>query len=411
MRAFLATCVAAVLLSASGALAAGPVGTGDNDRVVFYGDKLVAHPGFSAMVENFVRVRYPSSRARYWHVATRALETVEVANAQFDERVASIKPTVVVLGWGLGDGQMKKPNPARFATVTAGYEKLIDRCKALGAKVYVVTPPAPDVAKKNILSINRYDETIAGIAQAIASAAKSRGVDVLDWHGASLAMRSAQPGAELTVKDGLLPTALSQSIACKLIFDAWGFEPIDVTVDLDWSATTVSTTQGSASVAKMSDKVLRIDLSAFPMPFYTGGRKSRFADNMACADYCRMILRVSNFPGGTAVLRNPLSRAKPIRMSAADLNKGYNLAGARGPLRRIKAFKDLMDLVDSKNQRFAQSVLWKKRHLVDATPDPELVESYNTYLLSQQQYHEGLVKVIQRTPRVMEATLELSVAP
>ncbi len=410
MNRFRGLMVAFVLLATSGWVHGDPVGVGNGDRVVFFGDKTVSYPGFGVFVENFVRVKYPESRARFWHVGSRGYDRLTKAGEMFEELVAPIKPTVVVLSWGLGEGEMKPPNDERASGVKADYGKLIEKCQALGAKVFVVTPPSPDIAKKTILRVNRYGESVQQISSAMASAAGATGAVVIDWNSATRQMKANKPDVSLVDKDGLLPTAISKSIVGKLILDAWKIERMDVTVRIDWAARTGRTNAGRVNVTAVSDRVVHVALQDFPMPLFTGRRDQTFSDAMACAGYCRLMLKVDNLPDGVVAMVEPGSRSRPVKVRADRLKSGLNLA-SRSPLSASSGFKEFTDLVQSKNFRYSETVRWVDRNMKEKPPEPELRQSYETYFLSQTQYHEGLVKVIARTGRTLDLILELSLLP
>ncbi len=398
---------AAVLLAAQAAPAGDvPVGTGNADRVVFYGDKLVDPPGFGYMVESFIRVKYPDAKSRFWHVGLRGFEKVSAANAEFDRLVAPLKPTVVVLCWGIGDGEIKKHSDERVARFTDEFDRLLDRCLSLGAKVYALTPPCPSVEKKNILAVNEFDVTILKIAEAITSSANQKGATVLDWYAPTAQMHQDGKGAQLTEKDGLYPSPNAGAIATKLILDAWHLETIDVKITVDWDAMTASTTHGQAQLKQLDDHAVLLDLQNLPMPFHTGTRKAAFNRNLACAEYCRVTLQIENIPGSTVVLKDPGSRRKPTRVTAKILRQGYDLA-AKSPVSRNRTFTDFAELIENKNKAFSSIERFRKQSIVDNPPEPELVESYKTHLLSRKQYHEGMVKVLARTPRTIDMSLEI----
>lgn len=388
----------------------GQVGIGDAESVVFYGDALVHPPGFGYMVESFVRVKYPKSKARFWHVAVPepGYAKIQVANQHFDELVAPLEPSVVVLCWGLGDGELKRHRPSRVATVADEFEKLLDRCLTLGAKVYVLTPPLPTVSKKNIFMLTSYDQTIGKIGEAMAGVAEKKGAQVLDWFGALTDLQRERPGADLTAVDGLAPSPLSQAVAANLIMRAWKLDPIDVAVNMDWTAQTVSTTHGSVDLTKVSDVRVRLTLHDFPMPFHTGTHNAALREDFPCAKFCRIILRIDNLPDGEVFLSESSSRRKPRAIPSQKLGSGYNLA-IDSPLATNGAVTKLTELIEKKNKAFG-AVLSFRRTLVAKPPQPEHLQSYKTHLLSREQYHQGSVKIIQRTPRTVNMSIEVRLA-
>ncbi len=402
----------ALLFCVTGTATAGgdPIGIGNGDRVVFFGDKTAEPAQFGYMVESFVRIRYPNSTARFWHVGTRGHDKIEVANAEFGDRVAPLKPTVIVLCWGLGDGEMKKHSDERVAKIASEYETLIDRCKSLGADVFVLTPPCPTIAKKNILKIAEYDVTIMKVAETIAQTARKRGATLLDWYGPTAAVHKQGKGADLTDKDGLYPAGRSSAIAAKLIFDAWNFEPLDVRVDVDWERGVATTTHGSAELIRTGKYTKSLNLQDFPMPFHTGKRGAAFREELACAEYCRMILTIDNIPNGTIAMTERGTRRKPMTVSTKNLQSGINLA-TQTPLTRTKAFTDFVDKIETKNNYAFKIKTFRQQYIDNPDIEPELVESYKTHLLAIQQYYEGVAKVIMRTPRTVNLALDMTLAP
>lgn len=397
--------VLTVILGLAGQAAAQErIGIADNDRVVFYGDETLAPPSAGTFVEQFVRARYPTSKARYWHQGTARLATIDRANREFDELIAPLQPTVIVLCWGLGEGDSKRHDPVTADRFAAGFEKLVDRCLSSGAKVFVLTPPCPTVSKKNVLKIAEYDHTVLKIAEAAAEVATRKGATVLDWYASTAKAQERGQGAELTAKNGLSPAPLSEAIATKLILDAWHLEPIVAEVIIDWEAKTVSSTHGKAEINSSTTGLLQLTLVDFPMPLYTGKRSAAFREEFACANYCQLMLKIDNLPDGQVVLSGSTARRLPRGLPSKTLADGYNLALA-SPLGQAEAVKNLAEVILKKNKAYSSMVRFRNDHLGDNAPDPELLESYKTYLRARQQYHEGMVKVLQRTNRLVDVNM------
>ncbi len=389
---------------------ADPVATGDSDRVVFYGDKVCDPPTYGYMVESFVRAKYPASKVRYWHFGTHGHDKIEVANEQFDRLVAPIKPTHIVLGWGLGDGGLKALNVSRIEKVKSEFETLVKRCKALGAEVYILTPPKPTVAKKNILSITKYDETVHRVGEVMAEVGAAHGATVLDWFGGCVEMEKSVSPRDMTGKDGIFPSPLSQSVAANLLMRAWNFEPIRVLIDADFEGETASVSEGSVKVSMQGDKTMRLDFSDFPMHLHTGYRKAAFSDRFACAPFCEIRLTVRNLPGSVVLLSDAVQRRRPVKVPAAKVAEGFNLA-TTSILSASAGQNRLIDLVADKNKAYSALLRFERRQLLDRVPEVELVESFKTQLVSRHQYHEGIRLIIDRTPRTFDFTLDVKVGP
>ncbi len=401
----LAIMSAAVLLTARASVA--QLNIVGEERIVFYGDSLVYPDGFGTMVENFVRAKYPESRAKFWQVALPGpnLAKTGEAAARFDELVAPLRPTTVVICCGLGDGDLKGESPARASMAAANMATMLKKCRDLGARAFVLTPPLPTVSKKNIFMVTQYDQAIAKIAEAIVAAAKENGADVLDWYASLVKLQDEGHPTDLTKRDGLTPSPLSQSVAAKLVMDAFQLEPIDVRIKVDWSARSASSSVGTVEVNGIGDTMLRLTLRGFALPLFTGKRQAAFRESFAVATYCRMMLTVDHFPGGALSISSPGARRKPTVVPADVLRSGYNLAEAR-PVAMAEAVVALADRIETKNRAFS-AIMRFRRELADHPPEPELRESFETQLLSRVQYHDGAVAIIARTPRAMDVTIDL----
>ncbi len=402
-------CLMAILVFAPAA--AGQTGIADEDRVVFYGDALVVPPGFGSMVEQFVRVKYPKSQARFWYIPATTMGYAKTAEAaeKFDELVTRLKPTVMVLCVGLGDGEMKRADAIRAERVGREYERLLDQVIATGAKVFAITPPKPTVSKKAALAANEYDEAIGKIGEAIAAACAKKDVAVLDWFGALSEMSEKVDPSNLTTTNGVTPTPLSESVAAKLILEAWKLEPIDVTVNVDWSADTVESTAGVVALQRINGRTAQLHLRDFPMPWHTGPAAWALRDEFACSGHSRIMLEIANLPPARVILSESDTGRRTTALPAKKFREGYNLSFG-GPLAQADAVEKLAEAISDKNRAF-QMILQFRRQMSAEPPKPEHLESYRTHLLSRYQYHEGSVKLVRRTPRTVELKMDITLQP
>jgi hypothetical protein len=392
-------------------VAAGQTGIADDDRVVFYGDALVVPPGFSSMVEQFVRVKYPKSQARFWYIPATTMGYAGTAEAaeKFDELVTRLRPTVVVLCVGLGDGHMKHADAIHAERVGREYERLLNRVLTTGAKVFALTPPKPAVSKKAALSGDDYDEAIGKVSEAIAAACAKKSVAVLDWFGASSEMSEKVETSNLTTRNGLTPTPLSESVAARLILDAWKLEPIDVAVKVDWSADTVESSAGKVTLQRINEQTVQLDIRDFPMPWHTGPASWALREEFACSRYSRIMLEIANLPPGRVTLSKSGAGTGTTALPAKQFAKGYNLSFG-GPLAQADAVEKLAQAISDKNRAY-QMMLQFRRQMSAEPPKIEHLESYRTHLLARYQYHEGSVKIVRRTPRSVELKMDITLQP
>jgi hypothetical protein len=270
----------------------------------------------------------------------------------------------------------------------------------------VLTPPKPTIAKKNLLSVAKYDDVVRQVGEAMAEVGKANGAEVLDWYAGCVEMEKSAPPSDMTGKDGVFPAPLSQSVAADLLMRAWRFEPIRVSIEADFKAKTASVSDGSVVVSSPDKASMRLEFSDFPMHFHTGFRDAAFDKRFACAHFCDVRLKVSHLPGSVAQVSDAVQRRRPMSVPTANLAEGLNLA-MTSILSANSEANQLIDLILDKNKAWSALLRFERMQLVDRAPEPELLESFKTQLVSRRQYHEGMSKIIARTPRKVDLTLDI----
>jgi lysophospholipase L1-like esterase len=113
---------------------------------------------------------------------------------RLDRALQAVKPTVVFACYGMNDGIYHPPSPERLAAFNAGLRQLIDKVRAAGASLVLITPPVfdalPLAAKVVPVTAEkfgypspyaRYDDVLAEFAAA-ELALTEPGVTVIDLH-------------------------------------------------------------------------------------------------------------------------------------------------------------------------------------------------------------------------------------
>ena len=149
---------AAVCVAANGARAVEPFP--DGARVVFFGDSITQNGVAVTWVAAHYRKMFPNSNVRMFNVGISG-GSVGAAHLYFDSWLAPLKPTHVVVGFGVNDAgaavfrkdaKDKSAELKRIESVAASFEKrycsLLDRIEALGAKVILRTPTPYDEFSK-----------------------------------------------------------------------------------------------------------------------------------------------------------------------------------------------------------------------------------------------------------------------
>lgn len=408
-----------VLMASAVPAAAGSFLLGDEDRVVFFGDRQVylgdprsQRPTFGAQVESFVRVRYPALKTRFWHYGENSTSTAADGNARFDDQVAPWKPTVIVLSFGLDDAGLEAFDAAKLETFKSEMRKLIERSKAIGAKVWVVTPPSPEPNKRRQLQELDYDAVIGKYAEAVRGLGAELSVSVLDWYQAMVEYRSralGNPRLALTTASGIDPTPLGASLAADLILSAWNAEPMIFQIHADWNSDTASVTSGQVTVTHRDPETMILSLTGIPLPWYLPDRGGIPKDDWPAARFCDYTLKIDNAPRQGFILseaKNPTERGREAKPFLAQMLWQGADVGRIGPLATAEAVRLLDSRIKQKNGSYAKAEAVKKTKVTE----PEFAEAFKTFTLAQLQYSDGMARIIARTPRTMDIDLRIQTA-
>ncbi|MBR3776489.1 MAG: hypothetical protein IKL02_02710 [Kiritimatiellae bacterium] len=132
----------------------------DGARVVFFGDSITQNGVAVTWVAAHYRKMLPNGNVRMFNVGISG-GSVGAAHVYFDSWLVPLKPTHVVVGFGVNDAgaaifrkdaKDRAAELRRIENVAASFEKrycsLLDRIEALGAKVILRTPTPYDEFSK-----------------------------------------------------------------------------------------------------------------------------------------------------------------------------------------------------------------------------------------------------------------------
>jgi hypothetical protein len=389
----------AVLLAATPARA--ELALKDTDRVMFLSTTPLWPASFGLRAETFLRVKYPALEARFWQWSPPTNATIEEAEQDMDRRLAAFEPTVVVLNFGLYDGQSQSLRVSRLGTFRADLQGLINNCEKAGARVILVTPNCPEVSKKARLTKSRYDETVAAYASTVREVGAQRGLTVVDWHAATAdhVGQGADSETGLTL-DGLTPRPLANALGAEAFLRAIGAEPLVVELELDWATLEAGTSVGSVSAARLDDTGVTIDLHGLPIPWLVSGRGRAVQLASPGSTMCRYTLHLRNAPPGGVLISKPGDR--PTGFSAQAVEAGIDLTSVPA-VARTQAAADLLTAIKNKNKTLERY----ERYMTRPRPEPEYAEANSKYLEAMVAEAQGAARIIGRTPRVIDLTLEI----
>gem|GEM_PF-6692244 len=380
---------------------------GDQDRVAFFGNKVLAVPDMPMGVETFLRIRYPELKTRFRTYGRHEAGIMKNAVERFEAEVVPTRPTVVVLCFATDDVPQRALNEDHFNRFKADFGKLVDRAAQTKARLYVMTPLFPELAKKSQLQSIEYDATVEKYAEAMRAVAREKGATVIDWLEASkrYSAEHADTRRLAITTAGTYPSTLGFAIGMAAILDAWAAEPCKITVTANWNSESVSASLGQATVTKADDDKILLKLSDMPIPWVMPRRGTITDGDWPGTRYYSFILKVANVPDGGIMISEPDGK-NALPYLSMQLREGTDL-GFVGPLTKLKAVKDLAKWMKAKFDAVRRHLDFMRKPI----PEPEYQQAYETYYVGLEQYADATDRIVQRQPRIMNVTLELYKAP
>lgn len=376
----------------------------DDDVVVFYADTAFGEFHFTKWMDLFIRIKYPDLKAKTINMGRNGNDTVRALD-NLDKEVLVYKPTKVALCFGLEDAKRRAFSPKAAASFAANLATLVDRVKAAGAAVILVTPPTPEEHKNAALKNAKYASVMQEYSKIVAQLAKDKGAELVDWNAATAAYMEkhpAKPNRHMT-KDGLMPQARGIAILLDMLLERWNAEPIEQKITAHWAGSDqVEVTQGSGSVFQRSGDRLSLALKDVPIPLEMPDTRFIPMNEWPLARWCSYVLQVPDAPqeGGFS-----LSAAGGVSqpVEAAKLREGVDLA-ALGVFMKHHPVHDLNIRAITKANQFLQY----RESLHRPVPEPELKRGFEMYAAANLEFAYGAYKVFLRTPSRMDARLEIT---
>jgi lysophospholipase L1-like esterase len=146
-------------------------------RVMVLGDSITQGGQYVSFLEYFLEKEHPAAKLDVVSVGLASETTSGLSEAghaggafprpcvheRLQRALDAVKPAVVVACYGMNDGIYQLPDEGRLKAFRDGMTRLVDRCRAAGAKVVLVTPPVYDArgAAAGTASA-RYDADVLG---------------------------------------------------------------------------------------------------------------------------------------------------------------------------------------------------------------------------------------------------------
>lgn len=190
------------------------------DRVAFYGDSITRNGEAITRMAAYYRRAFPGRNVRFFNVGISG-GTVSAAHIFFDKYLVPLRPTHVVLAFGVNDAGAVIADDA-VARFESEYERLIERIQDIDAAVVLRTPTSFGVVSSNRSAAH------GRIADSVRRIAEKRVLPLVDDH--ALFGERIAAGENLFIGDNVHPNergqwCLSEDFIAAQGLDAGAFRP------------------------------------------------------------------------------------------------------------------------------------------------------------------------------------------
>ncbi len=195
------------------------------DRLAFVGDDLTQQQFYVRSLATALLCMNPDMGLRFFNGGMDGA-TAASAHEWIDDFLATSKPTVVFLCFGLNDGKNLPPSDEVIERYEESIGKLIDKVKATPGVREVVVMSAPAVQTGQIEQHNKggYNQTLyrlAYSAQTIAALKKVKFIDLYD--GMRIVyVEAAKAGGDMLTIGGRLPTEPAHTVLASVLMYGLG---------------------------------------------------------------------------------------------------------------------------------------------------------------------------------------------
>jgi lysophospholipase L1-like esterase len=374
----------------------------DSDRVILLGDAAFGPTFFSEWIDQFIRIKYPDLKTEVICFGSPGDDAAE-GNKRLAIEALPLKPTWLILCFGLDAGGQKAFNQARLDTYLEEMRKMIATSRQSGATVIVVTPPPGDDTRNKALANVKYASVIEKYAEALRKLAEEEKVELIDWHaGVANYMKEYEKAPKRPwTKRGIMPNSLSTAIFTDLLLTRWQGEPIQYLITADWNtAEQASASTGSVEVTKPAEGKMEIKVTGAPMALSAIDESAIPAAAWPLTKWCDYKLKIANMPKGGVLISSADSDPKPFLPQ--QLEEGADMSVV-GPLANNGPTKTFRDAIRTKLNQFGRFRSFCHR----SAPEPELEEGYKLYHQAEQSLAFGAHKVAYRTPSRFDATFTI----
>ncbi len=233
-------------------------------RVLILGDSITQDGRYVNYLEYYLHQLSPAEKTNIISIGLSS-ETVSGLSEKghpfprpcvlerLDRALKSTTPDLVIACYGMNDGIYHPPSAERLAAFNRGLGEFINKVRATGATLILLTPPVFDAAPIRARTVSKdaaafgyekpydnYDDVLGEFARAELSI-QEKGVIVIDLHSAYLstltAQRTSQP-AFTFAPDGVHPNDEGHRLIARTLLQNLGYDlPADSAATIEADAT------------------------------------------------------------------------------------------------------------------------------------------------------------------------------
>ena len=353
MGVFLWLCASPVLVAAE----VEPFALRTGDRVVLVGDTLIEREQRFGFLETELLARFPQAKVRFRNLGWSA-DTVEgISRAYFDaasvghdrliEQVNSLKPTVLIVGYGMAESFAGEAGLGTFAD---GLNQFLDRVATDAREVVLLAPIAHEAAPAPFPDPTAHNRALAAYSAVIGRVASERGYRFIDLFRS---LRRYMVGGDRTKRDTTPLTSngihLTEAGYWRLALEVargLALTPTPIGVTLDADGTVREAVGMKVDRMEVSDGGLAFVAKADRLPTATSSKSAGPEPNDSQARFTR--LAVEGLPTGRYTLA--VDGEKVATGSSRQWSKGVRLTAPSFPA-NVRT-SELRRLVHRKNRLY-----------------------------------------------------------
>ena len=299
-----------------------------HDRIVFLGDSITEQQLYTNYVETYLASRFPELKLTFFNAGWGG-DTAPGGLSRLQRDVLALKPTVVVICYGMNDGRCALPDDEIRSNYVNALRQIVARLKGAGVRPVLLTPGMVDEAVSPSLAAAQYNHKgLRVLADEVLALAHAEALPVGDLHRlmnqVHIKAKAADPGFCM-LPDAIHPDPSGHLVMAFGVLQALGVPPRrdQVDIELDPHAVTHSVGVRRVSLERHDDGFF-LDLELDRLPFFVEPLARKVLPFIPFQEtYNELILRITRLPSDCAALGTEEGRTGAI--PRAQFEAGVNL--------------------------------------------------------------------------------------